>query len=864
MKKFLKRLLKSLLVLFILILVIIGFFLFTQSGLKLSLSLAQNFLPGTLTVKNYSGKLIGPLSISGLDYQDKQTHINVKSFYLDWKPRDLFENRLHIDSLKIADANIHLATSKPSKKQSSSSGSTTISLPMAFTIKQLQISNLKVQQGHKNLLAIKTASVKAKSDDNTIKIQEFKIDGNPYSADVHGQIDLSELLDTNLSGSFTHQMEDYPAVTTDFHIKGNTDKVSFGISIKKPYQAVLKGSLIRPFQEGPINITGKWKNFIWAINPESAISSPKGLLKVSGTLKHYTIALKTNVQKTDQPKVAIDLQANGNWFSAILNSLKLQALGGTLTVSGKANWKNYLSWQATATAKNFNLAKQWDGAPSALGFTLNAKAHNGSGLQINLNNLKAVLNGHKVTGAAQISQQDNNWLIQGLRFTSGNSALIAQGKLGKKSNLELTLNAKNLSHFYNGIAGQLNATAKVTGSLSKPIVNANISGQNFLLDPPGISLKSIKLKLTTNNTGILKLNGTVSGAKGKPLTLSGQANLFKGFSPATVNIQGKDVQLFDSHQYDIALDPDLQIKFDKPKLDITGSIHIAHAIVRLGDFSNTVELPSSLEIVKAQDEEKEQPIQTHIHVKATLGSPITLQYDGLKAELAGGVTINMKPQQLTTAVGALTVTKGYYKAYGADLKIANGTLIYTGGSLLNPGINLLATKTITVDKLGVASGFDNDNIVVGVQVTGSIRNMKVSLYSSPGMSNSDILSYLLFGLPSDKVSDSKLQVIGRAASAFGLSGDSFTGDLQSELGLDQLGIESGQVVNPETGEVEQNTSFVVGKKLSKRLSVSYSAGILVPVNIFKARYQLGENWAVQGDASTYGSGGDLLYTIDTN
>ena len=52
--------------------------LFTPVGLKITLNVAEKFVPGDLTYKTISGPAIGPINITHLTYRYKKTYIYIK------------------------------------------------------------------------------------------------------------------------------------------------------------------------------------------------------------------------------------------------------------------------------------------------------------------------------------------------------------------------------------------------------------------------------------------------------------------------------------------------------------------------------------------------------------------------------------------------------------------------------------------------------------------------------------------------------------------------------------------------------------------------------------------------------------------
>lgn len=131
----------------------------------------------------------------------------------------------------------------------------------------------------------------------------------------------------------------------------------------------------------------------------------------------------------------------------------------------------------------------------------------------------------------------------------------------------------------------------------------------------------------------------------------------------------------------------------------------------------------------------------------------------------------------------------------------------------------------------------------------------------------DMLSYLITGQPSTQLSVASTQLLLNAATNLG-SEKSNIGQLiskvQQEIGLDQLTIGSKPIFNPTTNSLQQNTSLIVGKNLSPKLNVSYSLGLLDQISILEINYLLNKNFSLQTTSSNFANGLDLLYKLEKN
>jgi translocation and assembly module TamB len=161
---------------------------------------------------------------------------------------------------------------------------------------------------------------------------------------------------------------------------------------------------------------------------------------------------------------------------------------------------------------------------------------------------------------------------------------------------------------------------------------------------------------------------------------------------------------------------------------------------------------------------KDAPLDIQPNVSITLGDKVKFNGFGLDARLEGKLRV-LRTRQDIVAEGVLSVVDGVYKAYGQNLAIERGRLLFNG-ALDNPGLDVRAVREV-----------DGGDIKVGMTLAGTVRKPESTLFSSPQQTQSDTLSYLL---------------TGRAMS--GLSGD------QSSLLVDavtQTSVTLRQVALPE-------------------------------------------------------------------
>jgi autotransporter translocation and assembly factor TamB len=91
---------------------------------------------------------------------------------------------------------------------------------------------------------------------------------------------------------------------------------------------------------------------------------------------------------------------------------------------------------------------------------------------------------------------------------------------------------------------------------------------------------------------------------------------------------------------------------------------------------------------------------------------------------------------IPTANGSFSIEDGTFRAFGQDLEIEEGRILFANVPATEPELNLRAVRWI-----------DNDPEVsaAGVQLTGPVTAPELELFSRPQLDASEIQSYLLTG-----------------------------------------------------------------------------------------------------------------------
>jgi len=393
-----------------------------------------------------------------------------------------------------------------------------------------------------------------------------------------------------------------------------------------------------------------------------------------------------------------------------------------------------------------------------------------------------------------------------------------------------------------GFQGELALNFSATGTLAQPRVSGSAELLNGALRIPRLGLTIDQLSLKSHSSGFEKVTYRIDARSGDGMvSVEGETALdsVAGW-PTTIQVKGKEFEVSRIPEARVLVSPDLQITQQRRKIDINGNVHIPYAKLQPKDITTAARVSDDVVIIGGEQANEEKwSIITRIRL--TLGERVNFYGFGFEGRFGGSLLLQDEPGQLTSATGEITIPEGRYRAYGQRLDVEHGRLLYTGGPLTNPGIDLRAARYV-------------NNVTAGLKVRGSLNQPQIELFSIPAMGQTDTLAYIMLGYPIENSSGEEGAMMAKAALALGLSGgDRLARSLGERFGLDEMRVESSD----NGGQA----SLVMGRYLSPKLYISYGVGLIESFNTLSVRYQIAKQWQLKAESGEY-QGADIFYTIE--
>jgi len=394
-------------------------------------------------------------------------------------------------------------------------------------------------------------------------------------------------------------------------------------------------------------------------------------------------------------------------------------------------------------------------------------------------------------------------------------------------------------------AGLLQADLELTGPPLHPTINGTIAitGAGGDVVPIGVTVTDFEMRLLASPTSI-EIAELSAKAGGGTLRGSGSIALHSNYSPGAINatLQIHRWPAIATQQYNATINGEIHASGTSDAPRIQGEVAVVDTTIHPDlDFlgGTSAPLPDNTIVVIQPGGNKNSPAsgeassrglevapdqhatnQTFNNLAADLKVNIHrntwIRHENAQVELDGDLDIKKLMGGQISAVGEIDTVRGWLQFHGKRFTLANGQILFTGGSEIDPTLNIDAQYVVS-------------DYTVDVIVTGTASKPEIKLQSQPQLAQTDILSLILFGTTTSQLGQGQKTTLQQQmqSMAVGTTGQA----LSESLGLASLGVN----VNGESvglgHYLNQNTYVSVSPSLG-------SNGSKIPSQVASIQYFL--------------------------
>ena len=407
----------------------------------------------------------------------------------------------------------------------------------------------------------------------------------------------------------------------------------------------------------------------------------------------------------------------------------------------------------------------------------------------------------------------------------------------------------NVGQSFNELTGFTNVNATFGGTITAPQVFGVIKSKGSAIPRYDVGqINDFDLNIELNGQQG-NLDGTIV-LNERELKLTGALDWSNGPNGA-LTATARELPVFLVGYGSAAANLDAQVTLGEI-LDIKGEVEIPRAMISVNDVSSSGTNVSGDEILVPEEgtqalmRQAPSNFKSAMDLKVKMGDDVRFSaMDMVEGRLGGGLNITKRVSDNTIrANGEINIVDGAADIYGRRFNFATARVLFKN-EIANPSLNI----EVVADEDSL-----EDDVQVGVRVTGTANAPDINLFSKPNMSQNEILSYILYGHGLDKnvlQQDSNNSNLLLGLGVSGISGLA-TGIAES------FGVRDIQFNTEGSGDEMQ---VAVQGYITRKLRLSYGYGIFSTIGEFKLRYELIDSFYVEF-ISALNQTVDLIYSFD--
>lgn len=390
------------------------------------------------------------------------------------------------------------------------------------------------------------------------------------------------------------------------------------------------------------------------------------------------------------------------------------------------------------------------------------------------------------------------------------------------------------------IEGRLELDADVGGSVGEPDAGGQLrlSGGSVQLPAVGVRLQQIELVFSGAGTRGIDFDGRLSSGPGR-LDLKGRlTGAPTGNWRVQASLKGDSFQIVNTPEVELLVSPVIDARIEPGEVRLDGELLLPKARIEQPQLAGAVEPSPDVVIVGRAQPAPGWQVWSRLHIR--LGDDVHYKGYGFSGRITGELEVSEQPGRIARGRGVLSVAQGVYKAYGQELTIREGRLIFSDSPLDDPALDIRAQRQA-------------GEVTAGLQIGGTLSRLESSLYAEPPQSDTDTLAYLFTGRPASAATEAQGSLLYQAASSLGVSGgNALAANIAQAFGLDTLSVSAGGTGGP---------SVQLGKRLAGELSVFYSVGVFDAISRIRIEYRISRRISVEAEAGP-SSSADIVYTLE--
>ncbi len=242
------------LILLLLIIGGIGLLLTSETALQWLFPRVASWSGGELTVSQLRGRLIGPISMSGVAYRSKAFSARADSLSLDWQPRWLLGATLHLQPVRVEHLVVTLPQATPPVAAATPGTApgvpSAVRLPFRIALQEAEMVHLEViDPKSASPIRIDRVQFSLAAFGNSAQLDNVRIEAGDSHAELSGRLGLAPTAPVDLTVRGAWAQAGRPTLAGDGHIRGNRQRLKVAAHFSAPFKGQLDATLDAPYTQ---------------------------------------------------------------------------------------------------------------------------------------------------------------------------------------------------------------------------------------------------------------------------------------------------------------------------------------------------------------------------------------------------------------------------------------------------------------------------------------------------------------------------------------------------------------------------------------------------------------------------------------
>lgn len=410
--------------------------------------------------------------------------------------------------------------------------------------------------------------------------------------------------------------------------------------------------------------------------------------------------------------------------------------------------------------------------------------------------------------------------------------------------------------------GLLHAAIDLSGTLDRPRAfgKVGLEANGFKLAQVGVRVKTLSADVLLDDRHLV-LEAMRATARDGELTMRGQADLdIDGPTALDVTLTARDWPPIWTKRYQALVGGELRFSGTLLQPSLTGKMRVEQAFLKpdlrfLDRSAEVKERDATIRVIDSTqptiDTPETPPAPRIPPLFDRLATDVVLEvqrntrvkHEMADIELRGSVRIRKQAEEKPVVIGSIEAVRGWVEIQGRQFKIQRGEVVFTGGRVENPRLDVVAVHRKSPYEIEARLG-------------GTVEAPTLVLSSNPSLEQADILAVLLFGRPTSELDEGEKTTMQERA--IGLTSGYAAGVLgkavSEALGLENLGVDMRNL-DLTGGRVG------IGRYLLPDLYISVTQGLGEDQGReVSAEYFLTRRWKIITSSDSLGTSGiDLIW-----